>query len=73
VLVAVDVIVSIGAGAGLATGVDAAESVLAASPLPLPQDAAKMTRHNANTLDFTVFIMIVFKMIKEVYPAFLKR
>src|SRR5579872_5633979 len=44
--------------AGAAVAALAVESVLVASPLPLPQDATKRPNERASTLNFTNFILL---------------
>jgi hypothetical protein len=70
------VVVSAGAvGAGAAVVVVVvvdAESVLAASPLPLPQEATKRPIERASTLNFTIFIILFFSWLCGLIPKIKK-
>jgi hypothetical protein len=60
-----------GAGAGVAftvVVVAEVESVLAASPPPLPQDATKRPKERASTLNFTNFIISFFRWLCRFIP-----
>jgi hypothetical protein len=60
-----------GAGAGVAVVVlvvVVVESVLAASPLPLPHDATKRPNERASTLNFTNFIILFFRWLCQFIP-----
>src|SRR5205814_1898311 len=69
------VIVSAGAGAGAGAAASvvvvevAVESVFAASPLPLPQEATKRPIERANTLNLTNFIKMIFRWLCTFIPV----